>query len=501
MSEAYKASSLSVAVHCLLHTVWTCQKNATTHTMFTTLSSCALHAPGSFFFYPWKPLLQFVLGDSYEVAYQYFRRDHSGGANAALHLVALGWTMLANFGLLFLADQYFFPTQLTIATITGSTSRALANATLPPLPLSYLTAVAWIICLMCSPAPIECSSLATALVGAVYLAAPHMTAHQLELGAVTVFVTVLLLVRLLAPRLSKGSKGGPELRLRGHTSIYFGLFALGLRLAARQWRGAWAAEAPAVNAALLLLMLGASSLSKPTVPCVLLATLLGRVAAELTAQDGLLLYCSAFAAQAAPRPSTHRPARRRPLPVPRRAWRGACQRAPAATLASTRPAPRRPYLACPPSAAGVAGHRARRLLAEGHAAAAPGRPQARPRAHAGLGVVAHALLPQPTARPQGKSRARPSVRQQQREPRTAQGAPPRAHGGPLGSAGRGSRGPRSAGMEPRRRRPKRCSRRVWCAGSTPSTRASPGRRRASSSAERTPTRTPTDRATKRATVR
>ena len=30
----------------------------------------------------------------------------------------------------------------------------------------------------------------------------------------------------------------------------------------------------------------------------LVATLLGRVAAELTAQDGLLLYCAAFAAQA-----------------------------------------------------------------------------------------------------------------------------------------------------------------------------------------------------------
>jgi len=262
--------------------------------MFTTFSSCVLHAPGSFFFYPWKPLLTFVSGDSYGVAYQYFRRDHSGGANTALHLVALAWTMLANFGLLFLADQYFFPTQLTVAAITGSTSRALANARFPPLPISYLTAVVWIICLMCSPAPIECSSLATALVGAAYLAGPLMTAHQLELGAAATFGAMLLLVKLLAPRLSAG---GPELRLRGHKSLYFGLFALGLRLAARPWRGAWAAEAPAVNMAILLLMLGASSLAKPTVPCVLVATLLGRVAAELTAQDSLLLYCGAFAAQ------------------------------------------------------------------------------------------------------------------------------------------------------------------------------------------------------------
>ena len=230
--------------------------------MFTTLSSCALHAPGSFFFYPWKPLLQFTLGDSYGDAYQNFRRDHSHGANHALHLVALAWTMLANYSLLYLADRYFFPEVLTIGGITGSTSRALGNARFPPLPLSYLTAVMQIIVLMCSPAPIECSSVATALIGAAYVAGPMMTAHQLELGAAAAFGAMLLLVKLL----------GPELRLR-QKSLYFGLFALGLRLAARPYRGAWAAEAPAVNVALLLLMLGASSLPKPTVPLTLTLTL------------------------------------------------------------------------------------------------------------------------------------------------------------------------------------------------------------------------------------
>ena len=262
--------------------------------MLTTLSSCALHAPGSFFFYPWKPLVGVALGDSYTNAYANFRRDHSHAANHALHLVALAWTMLANYALLYLADRYFFPEVLTLGGITGSTSRALANARFPPLPLSYLTAVMQIIVLMCSPAPIECSSVATAFVGAAYIAGPLMTAHQLELGAAAAFGAMLLLVKLLAPRLSTGGSG---LRLRGHKSMYFALFALGLRLAARPYRGAWAAEAPAVNVALLLLMLGASSLPKPTVPCVLVATLLGRVAAELTAQDGLLLYCGAFAAQ------------------------------------------------------------------------------------------------------------------------------------------------------------------------------------------------------------
>ena len=53
----------------------------------------------------------------------------------------------------------------------------------------------------------------------------------------------------------------------------------------------------------------------------LVATLLGRVAAELTAQDGLLLYCAAFAAQATAwslAPTRSRaPARSSPRPQPR----------------------------------------------------------------------------------------------------------------------------------------------------------------------------------------
>ena len=365
--------------------------------MLTTLSSCVLHAPGSFFFYPWKPLVGVALGDSYTNAYANFRRDHSHAANHALHLVALAWTMLANYALLYLADRYFFPEVLTLGGITGSTSRALANARFPPLPLSYLTAVMQIIVLMCSPAPIECSSVATAFVGAAYIAGPLMTAHQLELGAAAAFGAMLLLVKLLAPRLSTGGSG---LRLRGHKSMYFALFALGLRLAARPYRGAWAAEAPAVNVALLLLMLGASSLPKPTVPCVLVATLLGRVAAELTAQDGLLLYCGAFAAQVT--------ARSLAPPHITEAWLGSARcRATGLCLPLTR--------ARAPTVAGFARRRARRLRAEGDASPAPGRHAAGARADPRCRVVAHALLPQPTAQldlrePHGPEGERASLR-------------------------------------------------------------------------------------------
>ena len=46
-----------------------------------TLSSALLYAPGAFFFYPWKPLMNALVGDSYGVAYAHFRRDHSDPLN------------------------------------------------------------------------------------------------------------------------------------------------------------------------------------------------------------------------------------------------------------------------------------------------------------------------------------------------------------------------------------------------------------------------------------
>ncbi len=252
-----------------------------------TLSSALLHVPGAFFFYPWKPIVQAIAGDSYDVAYQFFRRDHSKSANLALHAVALAYTLLGNFGLLFLADTYLFPERITLTSSFWAHS-PLKNLTLPALPLSYVTAVTWIIVLMCSPAPVECSSLSMALIAAAYLAAPHVTAHTLELGAAAALAAVLL----AAPRLFK-----LDVRVRGHRSVSLGVVALALRLAARAWRGALAAHAAPVGALLLSLIFVAGSLPKPTVACVLVAVTVGRVAAELTAQDALLYYCGAFGAQ------------------------------------------------------------------------------------------------------------------------------------------------------------------------------------------------------------
>ena len=66
-----------------------------------------LYAPGAFFFYPWKPVMQALAGDRYDVGFAFFRRDHTDPTNLALHTVALAWQLLGNFGLLGLVAMLF----------------------------------------------------------------------------------------------------------------------------------------------------------------------------------------------------------------------------------------------------------------------------------------------------------------------------------------------------------------------------------------------------------
>ena len=74
----------------------------------TSIISSLVYAPGAFFFFPWKPAVQAYIGDTYEVGYKFFRRDHSEPTNVCLHLVALAWQLLGNFGVLNTLDAKMF---------------------------------------------------------------------------------------------------------------------------------------------------------------------------------------------------------------------------------------------------------------------------------------------------------------------------------------------------------------------------------------------------------
>ena len=67
------------------------------------------YAPGLFFCYPWRPLLNYLIGDSYDVAYQHFGRDHKTPVNLWLHLCCLWMQISGNFGILHEIDSFLFP--------------------------------------------------------------------------------------------------------------------------------------------------------------------------------------------------------------------------------------------------------------------------------------------------------------------------------------------------------------------------------------------------------
>jgi hypothetical protein len=248
----------------------------------TLVGSVLLYAPGAFFFYPWKPFAQAAFGDSYHVGYAFFRRDHSEPTNVCLHLVALLWQLLGNFGLLNAVD------------------RAVAPLLPAPLgvhrPLSMLTAALWVVTLMLSPAPLGCSLLSSLLIVVVCWAAPMLTPSVLELGAPTVFVSVLTLSYLSRGQLRKLARG------LGIVLAYFGLALIlkeGAKFGATALRGrAWATENPSTTNLVLVFMMGLlGALPKPTIPCVVGGVAVVRALGELTRQDALTFYGAAFLAQ------------------------------------------------------------------------------------------------------------------------------------------------------------------------------------------------------------
>jgi len=65
-----------------------------------TLCSAAIYARSAFFFYPWTPIVQLLIGKTYAVGHAFFWCDRS---EPNLHLFALAW-QLENLGRLHFLD-------------------------------------------------------------------------------------------------------------------------------------------------------------------------------------------------------------------------------------------------------------------------------------------------------------------------------------------------------------------------------------------------------------
>ena len=125
--------------------------------MGTQVSSLFLYGPGAFYFYPWKPIFQFLSGDSYQVGYKFFRRDHSNTTNLSLHCVALVWQLLGNFGFLLALDD----TSLVQSLGSGLGLDGLER------PLSALTAILWIGTQLLNKAPWQAKIMSSSAIAGV----------------------------------------------------------------------------------------------------------------------------------------------------------------------------------------------------------------------------------------------------------------------------------------------------------------------------------------------
>jgi hypothetical protein len=265
--------------------------------VLTPILSVVLYTPGCFFFYPWKPFLQVFAGDTYETAYRHFRRDHSDATNLCLHLVALVWQLLGNFGMLAALDG-----MLRRLPTFAQTSDDAWVETFPPYgrPLSTFTASMWILTLFLSPAPSAVTISSICGITSAFYVAPHLRPRELEMGMLGAFFVILILSGLVCERKTiKGAEAPSLVRDLLHAIKMFGL-AAAMRLAGTPWGGTLSGSEGPYLTGLVALMVLLGALPKPTVPCVIGGMLFTRLLAELSGQADwgwLIFYGQAFVAQ------------------------------------------------------------------------------------------------------------------------------------------------------------------------------------------------------------
>ena len=126
------------------------------------LSMAVLLGFAPFFCWPWKPVINTLLGTPYAVALKNFKEQHADPANLALHVVALAATLAANFALLDRIDA-FVP-----QPVPGARS------------VSAFTALAWAATLMNSPAPLSARLLSVLAIVWAFALASYVQPAQVK---------------------------------------------------------------------------------------------------------------------------------------------------------------------------------------------------------------------------------------------------------------------------------------------------------------------------------
>ncbi|KDO26803.1 hypothetical protein SPRG_08093 [Saprolegnia parasitica CBS 223.65] len=236
----------------------------------TVLYQVVLFASPQFYSFPWKPLLNRLVGDTYPVAVAHFAPHHATRANLALHFVCLLVQLSGNFCFLTLLDM----------TVTGSRAR----------PFSLATALLWSVYLVlgATTAPIWCNVAAVASIVAAYAAAPVLLQQPtaLTLVPLVLYVLVALSYAILA-------RGLPRVLPAVLVALFLAVLQSGWTYLASLPPAPMDVAIPsAIGFGSVLALLAA--LPNPAVPTVLFGALVGRSLGIWTRQPLLTMYCYGY---------------------------------------------------------------------------------------------------------------------------------------------------------------------------------------------------------------
>ena len=117
------------------------------------LGKAILFTPGTFFCYPYKPLLLWLSKATYRKSYKHFRAGHADGLNLGLHVACLLLQLIGNFAFLAALDT------------------ALLHPEMHPLGFSNVTLALWFLALITTRSPVSVRA------GSLFL---MVVAHQLR---------------------------------------------------------------------------------------------------------------------------------------------------------------------------------------------------------------------------------------------------------------------------------------------------------------------------------
>ncbi|CAK4705802.1 hypothetical protein LEN26_001341 [Aphanomyces euteiches] len=240
--------------------------------MLSTLLQSVLFFSPQFYCYPWKPLLNAVVGDSYEVAFEHFVSSHLSAPNIALHAICFVVQLVGNFCFLHVLDEMFFP---------GI-----------PRPLSYLTAGLWVayLVLRSSTAPVWGQVASTISIAGALWAAPFLVPHgafvsQVLLGAFLVTKYLFLLTGFRAQMNVKAAFGTTAVLV----AIHAGYFYL-----ADATKASLEPHISDANNIFLAILLVFSMIKNPLLPTVAFGYLVGQTLAVASGQTWLFFFSFGF---------------------------------------------------------------------------------------------------------------------------------------------------------------------------------------------------------------